>query len=26
MLAVGWCLGLGLLFAVGAGLAFRARR
>jgi ABC-2 type transport system permease protein len=26
MLAVAWCLGLGLLFAVAAGLAFRARR
>jgi ABC-2 type transport system permease protein len=26
VLAVGWCLGLGLLFAVAAGLAFRARR
>ena len=26
VLAVVWCLGLGLLFAVAAGLAFRARR
>ncbi|WP_369370441.1 ABC transporter permease [Promicromonospora sp. Populi] len=26
MLAITWCLGLGLLFAVAAGLAFRARR
>ncbi|MFJ3402847.1 ABC transporter permease [Promicromonospora sp. NPDC090134] len=26
VLAVAWCLGLGLLFAVAAGLAFRARR
>jgi ABC-2 type transport system permease protein len=26
LLAVGWCLGLGLVFAVAAGLAFRARR
>lgn len=26
VLAVAWCLGLGLFFAVAAGLAFRARR
>ena len=26
MLAIAWCLGLGLFFAVTAGLAFRARR